>query len=395
MNLKKLLSLTLFVVILILSVFSVGAADIPDDYDERQQDLESQAADLESNLKENSAAIEEKQAQIDELNSKIDALEKEMDELTLQIDKYTKEIEELENAIESLEEQIEEDYVVLGNRLKEIYMAGEASNLEILLGAKDFDDLVDKINLVGFISEHDQKLIDDLKNKMSEIETQREQVTDKKELLEEDKLDLEQTALEYEGYVKEANAVLEVLKKESDSIAKQLEDNAQEQDDLMSELEEWYRQEALKKQNASVSIGRESYDGGGYQGTGNYTWPAPECTIITAYWGDGRNHQGVDFACNGSAYGKVIVAAESGTVSVANSTDSWGSGWGYYVLIDHGNGLSTRYAHCSLVTVSAGQSVSRGQVIGYIGNTGNSYGAHLHFECLYNGIRYNPMTELA
>jgi hypothetical protein len=102
----------------------------------------------------------------------------------------------------------------------------------------------------------------------------------------------------------------------------------------------------------------------------------------------------MDFACNGSAYGKPIVAAQSGTVIRANKTDSWGSGWGYYIMVDHGGGFSTLYAHCSVVVAEEGQQVQQGEIIGYIGNSGNSYGAHLHFECWFNGERYDPATEL-
>ena len=79
-------------------------------------------------------------------------------------------------------------------------------------------------------------------------------------------------------------------------------------------------------------------------------------------------------------------------VLMANATDWWGAGWGYYVLIDHGNGYQTRYAHCSAVNVTVGQKVAQGQLIGLVGNTGDSYGAHCHFEILVNGVSQNPLN---
>ena len=88
------------------------------------------------------------------------------------------------------------------------------------------------------------------------------------------------------------------------------------------------------------------------------------------------------------------MAAEDGTVAIANRTDEWGSGWGYYIMLNHGDGFGTLYAHCSIIVADAGQQVKKGQVIGYIGNTGRSYGAHLHFECWHNGSRYNPRIAL-
>lgn len=88
------------------------------------------------------------------------------------------------------------------------------------------------------------------------------------------------------------------------------------------------------------------------------------------------------------------MAADGGRVVEANSTSSWGQGYGYYVVIDHGGGYRTRYAHCGKITVKVGQKVAQGQLIGYVGNTGNSQGYHLHFEVLVNGSSTNPVPYL-
>ena len=98
-------------------------------------------------------------------------------------------------------------------------------------------------------------------------------------------------------------------------------------------------------------------------------------------------HKGMDLAAN---YGTPITAAASGTVIMANSTDDWGYSWGYYVSIFHNSTYSTLYAHCSSLAVSNGQYVEAGQVIAYVGSTGNSTGNHLHFEVYENGTRVDP-----
>ena len=149
--------------------------------------------------------------------------------------------------------------------------------------------------------------------------------------------------------------------------------------------------------NEVIVVGAMKYDDsveyGDGKATGRFIWPVPGYHGIYGDYGPRGSgwHDGVDIS--GSAiHGKPIIAADGGTVIVANATDEWGAGWGYYVLIDHGNGYQTRYAHCSAVNVTVGQKVAQGQLIGLVGNTGDSYGAHCHFEILVNGVSQNPLN---
>lgn len=142
-----------------------------------------------------------------------------------------------------------------------------------------------------------------------------------------------------------------------------------------------------------------SYVSGDGKYTGSFTWPVPRYHTITSYFGRrwGTVHQGLDIS-GYNVYGKAVVAADGGRVYAVNSTSKWGtgmfSGYGYAVIIDHGNGLKTLYAHCSKVVVRAGQKVSKGQTIAYVGSTGYSTGAHLHFEVRVNNTRVNPLPYL-
>ncbi len=128
-------------------------------------------------------------------------------------------------------------------------------------------------------------------------------------------------------------------------------------------------------------------------GSGSFIWPVPYTHNITSEFGMrwGRLHGGIDIA-DGGVYGQSIVAADSGTVILAGNQ---GDGYGNYVIIDHGNGYKTLYGHMSSVAAYTGQQVSQGEVIGYVGSTGNSTGPHLHFECRLGGVKYNPMLEYA
>ena len=139
------------------------------------------------------------------------------------------------------------------------------------------------------------------------------------------------------------------------------------------------------------SSGSSNAGSGGYVSTGSFTWPCPGFTRITTQfneWTYGGYHHGTDIASTGgrSIYGAPIVAADSGRVVTATYHYSYGN----YVMIDHGGGYSTLYAHASSLAVSAGQTVTKGQVIAYVGSTGNSTGPHLHFEVRVNGTRQNP-----
>ena len=131
-------------------------------------------------------------------------------------------------------------------------------------------------------------------------------------------------------------------------------------------------------------------------GTDIFAWPLPQSFTITSNFGYRQDpftgelayHNGTDIA---APQGTPILAAAGGTVTVANGADPWGGGYGYYVKLSHSGGLETLYAHCSAIAVTAGQQVQRGEVIGYVGSTGNSTGNHLHFEVWVNEQRMDMM----
>ena len=139
---------------------------------------------------------------------------------------------------------------------------------------------------------------------------------------------------------------------------------------------------------------------GGWQPTGSLQWPLTITGTITSQFGyrtdpisgETSYHSGTDIA---APVGSPILAAASGTVTIANALDSWGGGYGYYIRIDHGGGLETLYAHCSAICVTTGQQVQAGQVIGYVGQTGRATGNHLHFEVYQDGQRGDAMAYFA
>ncbi len=134
--------------------------------------------------------------------------------------------------------------------------------------------------------------------------------------------------------------------------------------------------------------------------SGSMMWPAPTCKVITSSFKSrwGRQHYGVDIALYGDAEGEPIVAAADGTVVYVNKYDTWGGGYGLHMMIDHGYDASGRriltlYGHASEIIAYEGQEVSAGDRIGSIGNTGNSFGAHLHFEVREDGTAVDPVAN--
>ena len=134
-------------------------------------------------------------------------------------------------------------------------------------------------------------------------------------------------------------------------------------------------------------------------GTGIFQWPLPQSYTITSWFGYREDpftgeiayHSGTDIA---APEGTPILAAADGTVTIANAIDSWGGGYGYHIKVNHNDTFDTLYAHCSSICVTVGQEVKQGEVIGYVGTTGNSTGNHLHFEVWQNGERTDASVSL-
>ena len=217
----------------------------------------------------------------------------------------------------------------------------------------------------------------------------------------------------------QAAARSRTLTPEQQEAAKKAAAEAQKQE---AQRRQEQQQQQQQQQDGEASGDTDSSSGGSSSGgsgsssevtptpvSSGYTWPCPGFYHLTSLWNEDRttyNHGAIDIG-GGDIWGAAVVAADSGTVVDTCTycthnypkamTDNCGCGGGYgnYVKIDHGNGKVTIYAHFTAVVVSPGQSVGKGQVIGYVGTTGQSTGPHLHFECRLNGVRYNPMDELS
>ncbi|MEE1056719.1 MAG: peptidoglycan DD-metalloendopeptidase family protein [Acutalibacteraceae bacterium] len=400
---------------------------------------------LQEEVDSNSSEITQKENENSELTEKLTKLNKEIENSRLEIATLQQKIDDSNKTVNNLNDDITDNKEKLKERIRAIYMAGTASNLEIILGAKDFGDLLNKVEYVSLIADHDSQLIDNLtqdvnvnkkaqkvlKESMSELEKENKQLIEKRE--------------EFLSLLEANSERLNYLYGENQSISDMLLDDPG-YGNLQGEIESYYQKNnsnsSTKDKNSSSSksetssnsssgssvitsngssqnnnnssdseitdnltspSGTENNDS--FVSTSGYIWPVPGFFNLTSLWDEDRgssNHGALDIASAGID-GANVVAAHSGTVIFAenNCIHNWGKyescgcggGYGNYVMLDHGDGYSTVYAHMSSIVVSIGDTIEAGQLLGFVGSTGYSTGAHLHFETRYDGVKYDPLSE--
>ncbi len=344
-------------------------------------------------------------SEIEVLDQKIELIETEIAEkeesireTEAQVEKTQELITETEKRIADKEADIKATFDTFSQRLRSMYMNDTVSTLGLLLGADSFTEFLTRAEVLRRIAKHDNNIIASLtadKNEITEIkeelalqknelEKQIEKLDSEKSELETNKADLEQDKLDRVTATGNLNAKVAEIKNQIQDMAaleadfnKRKKELQQIEKEIQSELNEIYKKNQLKM----------DYVGG------TFIWPVANYTKITSYYGwrfNGSNfHSGIDISGSG-IYGKPALAANTGTVIYVGWQPK---GYGNYVIVDHGGGLSTLYAHGSEVCVSVGQVVAQGDTVLKIGSTGWSTGPHLHFEIRKNGKSYDPMTE--
>ncbi len=411
--LKRILAALIVVSMIVCGVITSAATSISD-LEARQAELEEKSAEYNKILEENDQKVAEQQEYVDAIVGKVQTVNDEIAVSREKIAALDTEIDEKQGEIDQANADIETNMNILRNRLKTIYISGDVSSLEIILGAKDFSDFLDKVQIVKSVSNHDEELINEIRAQLDVISAEKEQLQIDKLALEEEQTNLESKQNELNTLLEENKETLATLQEASDDTLELLQLNDEALAGLSEEIQEYYRQQraaaaAAAAANTSSSSGSSTPSNANVSveipTNGGYVWPCPGFYYLSSSyeeWRGASNHGAIDIA-GGGIMGAVVVAASSGTVVVASQTCShnWGKyyscgcggGYGNYVQINHGNGKETIYGHLTSLCVSYGQSVSAGQVIGYVGSTGYSTGPHLHFECRYNGVKYNPMSE--
>lgn len=355
---------------------------------------------------------EDIQSEVEKLDKQLNEISGKVKELESQLSKKRQEIANTESALNKAKEQEKKQYRNMKKRIQFMYENGQTSYVEMLLSADSFTDFLNAVEYITQISQYDRKMLKEYQNMQVTI-------ADTQKTLETDYASLQSLQAKVQEE-KQAVAALESAKKgelndvaddltDAQSVAKAYEAEIQAQNEVIAQIQaaqkraaeqqvaQQQAQAAEENQGATDAAGenqntaQNTTPSGNGQSTGSMMWPCPSSKRVTSDYGPrtsptngaSSNHKGIDI---GAAYGADIVAADGGTVLVATYSSSGGN----YVIIDHGGGLCTVYMHASSLTVSAGQTVSKGQVIAKVGSTGISTGNHLHFGVTLNGVYVSP-----
>ena len=343
----------------------------------KQDALKDQLADLEA---DQAAAQEKRQLLTEQLN----AINAEIANIDAQISYYDGEIAQKEEERKEAEAREAEQYDLFCQRVRMMEEQGTVSYWSILFNAESFSDLLDRIADVDAVMAYDNEVMDQLIATREELERVQGELESARAEEQAAKEQQEAKKAEQQAKVAEAQALVDQINADTAEVTRQLDAESAAASEIQAEIARKQKQlEEERKQN-NIVISSET----------GYLWPLPGYYRLSSLFGYrihpitgvAHSHTGIDIPASG---GTPILAAKSGQVV----TSAYHYSYGNYVVIDHGNGNSTLYAHMSSRAVSEGQMVTQGQVIGYVGTTGSSTGNHLHFEVRDNYTRVDPESK--
>ena len=377
-------------------------------------------SDIDKLKKEKSAAAGERkdvENQISKLKDDIDGAIAKRTKLDEQIAATEREIASTEALISSYEQMLAqiaeellenekdeaEQYALFCERARVMEESGTTSYWSVLFKADSFSDLLSRLSDVQEVMNYDQNVLDSLRRLRSGIEAKQAYQEQLKEEAEEAKADLQSAKASLDNQRKEANAIVVQLQSDMAAQEKLLKEKENEEAKIQQEIKKKEKELADRLAREAAEAAAKAAAAGGSSSsttwtatTGGYIWPESVSKKITSPMGSrntgipgaSTNHKGVDIGGVGTT--TTVVAAKAGTVIISKYSSSYGN----YVVISHGPGNTTLYAHMSSRSVSEGATVSQGQAIGVTGNTGISRGAHLHYEITEGGSRVNPLNYL-
>ncbi len=359
--------------------------------EEEKKDTLDKIKNIKSELADVKNKIKELENQKSDLNNYIAKLDQEANGLAEQIRKLSDEIEVKKGEIARTQAELEEaqrisekQYEHMKLRIQYMYEHGTPSYLELFLTAESMSDFLNRSTYAAEVSRYDRSMLDQY------IE-QKEKIAAAKAVLESEEEELNLMAEAAKEQKETVDALIQTKTAQIQSYQNEINNQSGEAQAYQEDLEEQERLlKELEAQIAAAALANaRAEDGDG--GASGFLWPCPSSRRITSDFGMREiptpgataNHNGIDI---GAPTGSAILASASGRVTTSKYSYSAGN----YIVISHGNGVSTVYMHCSALYVSEGEMVSQGQTIGAVGSTGFSTGPHLHFGVMVNGAYVNP-----
>lgn len=339
-------------------------------------------------------------SEIQTLVNKKNAIDQEISLLNAQVQNLNDQITAYSQLIADAQDELEIAQFTLNGlnekhklRIRAMEEEGTVSYWEVIFEANSFTDMLDRINMMQEIAASDQSRLEEMRQAAADVKAAQEEMTLGKAEMEASSAALEESQAAMEIKRTESDEILRELAKKQDEFQIMLDESEALQDALMREIAA--KEKELANAKYEEKLAAQAAAGGAPASNATWRTPVSGYTLTSPFGmrvhpvtGVNKMHNGIDMAC---AQGTPIYATRAGTVTTASYQ---AGGAGYYVSINHLDGFSSIYMHMTHYVVSAGQSVSQGQLIGYVGSTGISTGPHLHFGISYAGSYVNPLAYL-
>ena len=359
----------------------------------RNKGIQAELNGIQSTYDANASEIQDLVDQKNAIDQEINLMAEQIDNINQQIVSYGQLIADNQEQLELAQGNLEELNIKHLERIRAMEEGGKVSYWEVIFEANTFTDLLDRVNMVQEINDADRKRLEEMKKAAEQVEQAKETMERERAELEDSKVLLEATTATMELKREKSDEILRQLLEKEAEIAVLLDAASEKMNALMAEIsakEKEYEKarydEYLAKLAASGTAPKS--DAKWIRPLDNLRVTSPFGTRVHPITKVKRTHNGVDFGANA---GTPIYATRAGTVTTAAYQPG---GAGYYVRLNHGDGFGSIYMHMTRYIVKTGQKVEQGQVIGYVGSTGLSTGAHLHFGVSYAGTYVNPMAYI-
>jgi len=359
----------------------------------QQTAIQQQKTAIQGKISSMQGQVSDAQSEKEALDQQNALAQQEIDNINEQIALYDQMIAEKAAELKTAQDKEDEQKAALEKRMRAMEETPSLTYIAILFEATDFSDLLGKLNDISAIMTSDKQLEDAYAAARAQVEKVKNEYEQTQNEQKQTKVELDAKKADLEKQIEQANQVIANLESNIEAYKATYEAAEQQEAAIQTQIDQKAAALAAQQKAAEEAAKNNGTSYTPTNGTGQFTWPVPSSHTISSTFGyrvhpilgTKRLHAGIDIS---APSGSTIVAADSGTVLTATYSSSYGN----YVVISHGNGTTTLYGHMSKLGCSAGQSVSKGSTIGYVGSTGLSTGPHCHFEVRVSGNLVDPAS---